>query len=61
MQILQRRIVAVTDILRANLDHFSDRLLEEGLIGKGRYNPEDHIQTKKESATILYDDCMTVV
>ena len=61
LRILQGRITVITSVLKANLDWFSKRLLEERLIGKERYNPEDHVNTKLESATILYNDCMTMV
>ena len=61
VRILQGRITAVTNVVKANLDRFSKRLLEERLISKDRYNPEDRVNTKLESATILYNDCMTMV
>ena len=60
-RILIKYSSTVTNVVKANLVHINNRLLEEGLVAQGVYDPGNRIFTSDESAYKLYQACMTSV
>lgn len=60
-QILVRRIVNVTMVMKENLVFFYQRLLQKALIVEGLYDPNCRTKTNEEHALVLYRACMTAV
>ena len=60
-RILVKYSSTVTNVFKANLVHINNRLLEEGLVARGVYDPGSRSFTSDESASKLYQACIATV
>ena len=59
--ILQKRMMVVTNVVKANLVKFNNKLLEKALVPEGVYNTGDTLKANDAYASSLYTACMTTV
>ena len=60
-RILVTYLPTVPDVVKANLVKFNNRLVAEGLVAEGVYDPQNRIYSSLESSTALYQACMNTV